>query len=227
MIDARGVDKTFTLSTQGGVRLPVLRQVSVAVHAGECVVLGDPSGAGKSTLLRSVYGNYRPQGGEILVRDGGDVVDVVRAEPRRVLALRRRTLGYASQFLRVIPRVPTLDLVMEPLRAVGVAEPDAAGRARGLLDRLRIPERLWGLSPLTFSGGEQQRVNLARVLVVDYPILLLDEPTASLDAASRLVVVELIVEVRARGTAILATAHDPEVRQAIASRVAHLSGALA
>jgi alpha-D-ribose 1-methylphosphonate 5-triphosphate synthase subunit PhnL len=224
-LDVRGVDKTFTLHTQGGVQLPVLRGVSLAVNPGECVVLGDPSGAGKSTLLRSVYGNYRPQAGQILVRHGQAVVDMVTAEPRQVLALRRRTLGHASQFLRVIPRVPALDLVAEPLRALEVPWRQALDRAQALLERLGIPPRLWSLSPVTFSGGEQQRVNLARVLVVGYPILLLDEPTASLDAGSRAVVVELIREARAGGAAILAIAHDPDVRQAVATRIAHVAAA--
>jgi len=223
LLDVQAVEKTFTLHTQGGVQLPVLRGVSLRVHAGECVVLADASGAGKSTLVRSVYGNYRPHAGRILVRDGDRVVDMVTAEPRQVLALRRRTLGYASQFLRVIPRVPALDLVAEPLRALDVPWREATARARAMLETLGIPERLWDLAPVTFSGGEQQRVNLARVLVVEHPILLLDEPTASLDAASRATVVGLILAARARGAAILAIAHDPEVRHAIATRVAYVA----
>jgi alpha-D-ribose 1-methylphosphonate 5-triphosphate synthase subunit PhnL len=222
-VDVRDLVKTFVLHVQGGVQLPVLRGVSLAVASGECVVLGDPSGAGKSTLLRAVYGNYRPQSGQILVRTGDGVVDVVTAEPRQVLALRRRTLGYASQFLRVIPRVPTLDLVAEPLRALGAERRAATDRAREMLGRLRIPERLWSLSPVTFSGGEQQRVNLARVLVAEFPILLLDEPTASLDADSRALVVEEIRRARERGAAILAIAHDQDVRAAVASRVVNVT----
>ncbi|HTE66678.1 MAG TPA: ATP-binding cassette domain-containing protein, partial [Candidatus Binatia bacterium] len=159
----RGVEKTFVLHVQGGARLPVLHGVSLAVGEGECVVLADPSGAGKSTLLRSVYGNYKPQAGEILVRHAGEVVDMVSASPRVILDVRRRTVGYVSQFLRVIPRVPVVDVVSEPLRAEGMDREEARHRARAMLHRLRIPERLWTLSPVTFSGGEQQRVNIARV----------------------------------------------------------------
>ncbi len=223
----RGVEKTFTLHTQGGTRLPVLRGVSLAVGPGECMVLSDPSGAGKSTLLRAVYGNYRPQAGEILVCHAGGIVDMVRAEPRTVLDVRRRTVGYVSQFLRVVPRVPTVDVVAEPLRDLGLAREAARERARAMLAWLRIPERLWALSPVTFSGGEQQRVNVARVFVGGYPILLLDEPTASLDAASRTLVVELIKAARAGGTAILGTVHDATVRGEIASRVITLDEAVA
>ena len=223
-LEIHGLGKTFTLHVQGGVTLPVLKDVSLSVHPGECVVLADPSGAGKSTLLRAVYGNYLAQAGRILVRHRDRVVDMVGAPPRLVLEIRRRTIGYVSQFLRVIPRVPTDQVVAGTLRARGVAAPEALDRARAVLTRLGIPERLWALSPVTFSGGEQQRVNVARVFVADYPILLLDEPTASLDAASRLAVVDLIGEARRRGAAVLGTVHDAQVRSEVATRVQTLAG---
>ncbi len=224
-IVVQGVRKTFTLHTQGGIQLHVLRGVDLVVHPGECVVLTDPSGSGKSTLLRSIYANYRPQSGRILVAHDRDRVDMVSAEPRELLAVRRRTIGYVSQFLRVIPRVPALEVVIEPLRAVGVPREAALERGRTLLTRLGIPERLWSLSPVTFSGGEQQRVNLARGFVADFPILLLDEPTASLDAASRAIVVDLIREARERRAAIVGTFHDTEVREAVATRAISLRAA--
>jgi len=222
-IEIRDVQKTFTLHVQGGLRLPVLRRVSLTVAAGECVVLTDPSGAGKSTLLRAVYGNYVVQAGQILVRHANAVVDIVGALPRLVLDVRRVSVGYVSQFLRVIPRVPTLDVVAEPLRALGVPRTLALDRARAMLERVRIPERLWALSPVTFSGGEQQRINVARVFVAEYPILLLDEPTAALDAGSRDVVVALIGEARSRGAAVLGAVHDAGVRGAIATRALRLA----
>jgi alpha-D-ribose 1-methylphosphonate 5-triphosphate synthase subunit PhnL len=214
--------KTFTLHTQGGQELSVLRGVHLTVAPGECVALADPSGSGKSTLLRCIYGNYRPQAGRILVRHDAGVVDVVGAEPRVVLDVRRRSLGYVSQFLRVIPRGPALEIVAEPLRALGVPRGDALARAAAVLERLHIPERLWTLSPVTFSGGEQQRINVACGLAAGHPILLLDEPTASLDADSRALVVALIVEARERGTAMLGTFHDAEVRAAVSTRWATL-----
>jgi alpha-D-ribose 1-methylphosphonate 5-triphosphate synthase subunit PhnL len=224
-LEIRGLGKAFTLHVQGGVTLPVLKDVHLTVLPGECVVLADPSGAGKSTLLRAVYGNYLAQAGRILVRHRDRVVDMVGAPPRLVLEIRRYTIGYVSQFLRVIPRVPTDQVVAGPLRARGVPPGEALERARAVLTRLRIPERLWPLSPVTFSGGEQQRVNVARVFVAEYPILLLDEPTASLDAASRLAVVELIGEARRRGAAVLGTVHDVQIRSEVATRVQTLAGA--
>ncbi|MEL6689792.1 MAG: phosphonate C-P lyase system protein PhnL, partial [Pseudomonadota bacterium] len=181
MIELQDVSKTFTLHNQGSAEIEVLSAVSLKVEPGECVALTGASGAGKSTLMRMIYGNYLTQSGAIRIGD----TDIVAAEPRQVITLRREVLGYVSQFLRVVPRVPTRDVVAEPLRAVGVDADTANAQAEALLKQLNIPERLWSLSPTTFSGGEQQRVNIARGFVHDYPAMLLDEPTASLDAANR------------------------------------------
>ncbi|WP_406857688.1 phosphonate C-P lyase system protein PhnL [Alsobacter sp. KACC 23698] len=213
------VGKTFTMHLQGGARLPVVRDVSLAVSPGECVVLGGPSGAGKSSLLKIVYGNYRCDDGHVWVRDGDHRVDVARAAPRRVLRLRRTTLGYVSQFLRVIPRVSALDLVAQAAVEQGASSVEAAERAAALLERLNVPRRLWTLPPATFSGGEQQRVNIARGFVAEHPVLLLDEPTASLDARNRAAVVELIHGKKRRGVAILGIFHDEDVRDRVADRV--------
>lgn len=219
MIRVEGLAKTFVLHTQGGAEIPVLRDTALTVHAGECVALHGPSGAGKSTLLRSLYANYRPDAGHVWVRHGEGWVDMVTAPPRHVLAVRRRTMGHVSQFLRVIPRVPALDVVAEPLIALGEGRVAARDRAAGLLTRLNIPERLWSLSPATFSGGEQQRVNVARGFAAPRPILLLDEPTASLDRANRDVVVALIAEVKTAGTAVVGIFHDADVRAAVCDRL--------
>lgn len=219
MIRVEQVDKTFTLHLRGGVALPVLRDAALSVSAGECVTLHGPSGAGKSTLLRSIYGNYRPQKGRIMIRHDDRPVDIMTAAPQVVLDIRRHTLGYVTQFLRVIPRVATLDIVAEPLLA-RTGDPDSARtRAAELLDRLNIPRKMWSLPPATFSGGEQQRINIARGLCAGHPILLLDEPTASLDDGNRKIVIKLINDERSRGTAIVAIVHDPETRAAITTRL--------
>jgi alpha-D-ribose 1-methylphosphonate 5-triphosphate synthase subunit PhnL len=209
--------KSFTLHNQGGSRLVVLESVDLTVRAGECVALNGPSGAGKSTLLRAIYGNYLPQRGHILVHHGATIVDIVTAAPRIILAVRERSMAFVSQFLRVIPRVATLDIVAEPLCRLGVETAEARERAGALLARLAIPRPLWSLAPATFSGGEQQRVNIARGLIAERPILLLDEPTAALDAANRKTVIQLIGEARERGAAIVGIFHDREVREAVAT----------
>ena len=219
MINITNAEKTFTMHLQGGVRLAVVRGVSFQVGAGECVVLSGPSGAGKSSILKMIFGNYRCDGGRIGVRHEGAVIDLAGAEPRQILAVRRATIGYVSQFLRAVPRVATIDVVAEPLIANGVARPDARQQAASLLKVLNIPERLWALPPSTFSGGEQQRVNIARGFISDLPILLLDEPTASLDAVNRAVVVDLIDEKKRAGVAMVAIVHDDEIRNLIADRV--------
>jgi alpha-D-ribose 1-methylphosphonate 5-triphosphate synthase subunit PhnL len=219
MIEIANAEKTFTMHLQGGVRLPVVRGVNFEVHAGECVVLSGPSGAGKSSILKMIFGNYRCDGGRIGIRHDGALLDIARAEPRDVLQVRRDTIGYVSQFLRAVPRVPTIDVVAEPLIATGTPREQAREQAGNLLRCLNIPERLWTLPPSTFSGGEQQRVNIARGFISDHPILLLDEPTASLDAANREVVVGLIDEKKRAGVAMVAIVHDDEIRRQIADRV--------
>lgn len=219
MLELRDLSKSFELHHQHGARLNVLRGLDLRLHAGECVVLSGPSGAGKSTLLRVIYANYRPSFGVVHVRHDDRWIDLAKATPHEVLDVRRRTLAYVSQFLRVIPRVPTLDIVAEPLLQTGVDGPEARQRAGDLLHRLNVPERLWALPPGTFSGGEQQRVNIARGLIVRRPILLLDEPTASLDAENRNVVAQLLAEARAGGSAVLGIFHDEDMRDRVATRL--------
>ena len=214
MIALNDVSKTFTLHNQGSAVIEVISDVSFHVAPGECVALTGASGAGKSTLMRMIYGNYLTQSGSIRIGD----LDIVQAEPREIIALRREVLGYVSQFLRVVPRVPTLDVVADPLRALGVPAENAQARAQDLLAQLNIPQRLWTLSPTTFSGGEQQRVNIARGFAHAYPAMLLDEPTASLDATNREVVLSLIEEAKTRGAAIIGIFHDEAARARVCDR---------
>jgi alpha-D-ribose 1-methylphosphonate 5-triphosphate synthase subunit PhnL len=219
MIEIDNAQKSFVMHLQGGIELPVVRGVSFHVEPGECVVLAGPSGAGKSSILKMIFGNYRCDGGRIGIRHQGAQIDLAKAEPRQILSVRRSTIGYVSQFLRAVPRVATIDVVAEPLIANGVARAEARDKSGKLLRRLNIPERLWALPPSTFSGGEQQRVNLARGFIGNHPVLLLDEPTASLDAENRAPVVAMINEAKTRGTAIIAICHDADVRDAIADRL--------
>ncbi|MDR0355364.1 MAG: phosphonate C-P lyase system protein PhnL [Deltaproteobacteria bacterium] len=218
MLIVENFGKTFTLHQQGGVRLTALKNVSLEAHSGECLALTGPSGAGKSTLLRCLYGNYLPGEGRIAVNSRNKMLDLSRAGPREILEMRRETMSHVSQFLRVIPRVAALDSVAEPLLEIGTDPEKAKKAAKSLLTRLRIPERLWSLAPATFSGGERQRVNVARGFIRPWPVMLLDEPTASLDAANRQTVRELILEVKNGGSAVIAIFHDEEMRRLAADR---------
>jgi len=223
ILEVSEVSKSFTMHLRGGVVLPVVRNVSFCVAAGECVVLSGPSGVGKSSILKMIFGSYRCDAGSIRVHHAPHCTDVSQAQPREIIALRKRVIAYVSQFLRAIPRVAAIDVAAEPLLASGTARETARDRAASLLSYLNVPERLRGLPPATFSGGEQQRVNIARGFVGEHPLLLLDEPTASLDAANRAAVVDLINERKYRGAAIVAIVHDLDVRDAIADRLIDVS----
>jgi len=222
MLQVEGLGKEFTLHQQGGVRIPVLDGVRLEVSQGEAVAITGPSGRGKSSLLKLIYGTYRASRGAIRIRHDGEWVEATHVPPRRMIELRQRTIGYVTQFLRVIPRVPALDIVAEPMIERGIATETAGERAGHLLARLGIPEKLWRLSPMTFSGGEQQRVNIARGFAAHHPVLLLDEPTASLDEANRDRVLTLVEEARDAGSAIIAVFHDEAERRRVCSREVHL-----
>ena len=223
LLQIQGVAKRFTLHHQNGIELAVLSEANLNVHQGECVVLDGPSGMGKSTLLKMIYANYRCTAGRISIHLPGRLpIEVTTASPHELVRLRKESIGYVSQFLRVIPRVPALDVVAESLLEDASDDPQTLALAREeasrWLTRLRIPERLWHLPPATFSGGEQQRVNIARSMIKPRPLLLLDEPTASLDVDNAQTVIELIREASARGAAIVGIFHDAHVGDAVATR---------
>ena len=199
VIEVRDLCKHFVLHQQGGTRIDALDSINFSVRAGECVAL--------FVIV------HCPQG----------EVDIASADPRTVSMLRRTCISYVSQFLRVIPRVSTMDIVAEPLLNAGVRQKTAYERAATLLARLNLPQRLWNLAPATFSGGEQQRVNIARGFIRPTPILLLDEPTASLDAKNRKVVVELIREACANGCAVVGIFHDDDTREKVATSLVHIN----
>jgi alpha-D-ribose 1-methylphosphonate 5-triphosphate synthase subunit PhnL len=245
-ISAVNLSKTFTLHNLG-TKLYALKGVSFSLPFGKCLAISGPSGAGKSTLLRCLYGNYRASSGSILIAHGRekagigkagngasgngasvdenskeDFLDLTKASEREILNLRKESLSYVSQFLRVIPRVSALEITAGPLLEKGADRNLALTLAEECLGKLNIPQRLFPLPPLTFSGGERQRVNIARGLIKEAPVILLDEPTASLDQKNREIAAELFLEAKRRGAAIVGIFHDEEIRDKVADIVLEL-----
>ncbi len=218
VLKAENLSKSFTLHHQGGIYLSVLNQVSLELKPGEGVALSGKSGSGKSTFMRSLYGNYRVNQGSIWVKHNKNWLDLTQLQPRELLEVRQKTIGYVSQFLRVIPRVPALEIAAEPLLEFGENPTTAYEKVQQLFIDLNLPERLWNLSPNTFSGGEKQRINLVRALSVDYRILLLDEPTSALDENNVKIVIKLLQERQARGCALVGIFHDETLKNQLCTQ---------
>ncbi|MHB1123858.1 MAG: phosphonate C-P lyase system protein PhnL [Ramlibacter sp.] len=223
ILEVEGLGKQFQLHEQNKL-IPSCAQVDLEVHAGQLTALVGPTGAGKSSVLKCVYRSYLPSAGRMLYRDAeGNTTDLAQASEHRMLELRQRDIGFVTQFLHCLPRRSALDVVCEPLVARGVGREAARERAGALLAQLNVPERLWGVPPATFSGGEKQRINLARGLIARPRLLLLDEPTASLDPATTQRVIGLIDAIKGEGIAMLAVFHQPELVRRLADRVVELA----
>ena len=224
MISVENLAKTFTLHILGDKHIEACRDVSFRVPPGSFLGLAGPSGAGKSTVLKCLYRTYLATSGAIRYQSTTyGPVDLATLPDREVIDIRHREMGYVAQFLKVIPRVSALDVVMEPIvNRNGVTKEAARHRAVELLERLRIPARLFDAYPATFSGGEQQRVNIARAIGWKPRLLLLDEPTASLDRDSVAIVLDLLAELRNEGTTMIGIFHDPELLQSVTDAVYHI-----
>jgi alpha-D-ribose 1-methylphosphonate 5-triphosphate synthase subunit PhnL len=221
LLQVSGLSKTFTLH-QTGTTLRSLVDCSFTAHPGALTALTGPSGAGKSTVLKCIHRTYLPGSGSIHYGSRRGMVDLVTADEATILDLRRQEIGFVTQFLHVLPRQGARDVVAAPLRARGVPLAEARAAAAEALAGLALPERLWELPPATFSGGEQQRVNLARTLAAKPRLLLLDEPTASLDRASAELVEAAIERAKGEGIAMVAIFHDPELVRRVADHVVTL-----
>jgi alpha-D-ribose 1-methylphosphonate 5-triphosphate synthase subunit PhnL len=224
LLAVEGLEKRFRMHAIDGREVVGLEDVSFTVDPGEFLAVVGSSGSGKSTLLKCVYRTYAPTAGRIRYCGPGGTVDLASCPDRTVLDHRGDGLGYASQFLDEIPRVPAVDVVARPLRAAGTPTEAARDRARALLERLEVPESLWDAYPATFSGGERQRVNLARAVAPRPRLLLLDEPTSALDPGTRAAAVDLLREYLDDGTTVVGVFHDAEVIEALADRVLVLDG---
>jgi alpha-D-ribose 1-methylphosphonate 5-triphosphate synthase subunit PhnL len=219
MLRCEDVRKEFTLHLRGGKRVAGLSGVSFDLEPGSFLGVSGPSGAGKSTLLKCIYRTYLPTGGRIAyTRADGTVVDMASADERTCIEIRRTEIGCVSQFFQVIPRVSALDTITNEAVRRGADRTGSEERARELLARLRIPRGLWELYPSTFSGGEKQRINVIRAVIASPRLLLMDEPTASLDSASAREAIALIRELKDRGTAMIGVFHDRELLARLSDR---------
>lgn len=218
------MSKSFQLHISQGVRVLPIRDLSFQIEEGRFLGIAGPSGAGKSTILKCMYRTYLPSAGHIWYNSRAfGRLDLAAATERQIVRLRQTEISYVSQFLKVIPRVPTLDIVMERLLSGGMPAGQAEEQAKRMLDRLRIPSGLWQAYPATFSGGEQQRVNLARAFVTRPRLLIMDEPTASLDGEATAVVLEMMAELKRQGVTMIGIFHDREVLRNISDRVLDLT----
>ncbi|MES9859436.1 MAG: phosphonate C-P lyase system protein PhnL [Candidatus Thiodiazotropha sp. LLP2] len=219
VLRVEGYAKQFCLHEQNKI-IPSSYDVNFEVNSAHLTALTGPTGAGKSTVLKGIYRTYLPSNGRIFYKTKlGDLIDLASADEHTILELRKNEIGFVTQFLHVLPRQSTEDVVAQPLVNQGWAIEKAREVAREMLSSMKLPERLWCISPATFSGGEKQRVNLARGFVTRPRLLLLDEPTASLDPNTADRVVGLIEQLKSKGVAILAIFHDPELVQRIADQV--------
>ena len=221
IIELKNVNKKFILHNQKGTVLNVLKNINLEIKTGECIALVGKSGIGKSTFLKMLYGNYLPSSGEINIYNNNKI-NIVNSLEHQIINLRKYLIGYVSLFLRVLPRVPTIEIVSDTLKQQSLFDEHSLIKIKKLLSELNIQESMWNLSPLTFSGGEQQRVNLAKTLIGNYSILLLDEPTASLDDINKSIVIDMIKSKLKKNVTIIVIVHDNKIRNEICTREINL-----
>ncbi|NBD23667.1 phosphonate C-P lyase system protein PhnL [Paenibacillus glycinis] len=220
MLEVVNLTKSFELHVSQVGKVYPIQGLSFHIRQGRFLGIAGPSGIGKSTILKCIFRTYMPSSGEVWydsLHEGR--VDLAQADDRQMIRLRERELGYVSQFLKVIPRVPAVDIVAERLLPLGWSQDDARREAERMLERLRIPRKLWQAFPATFSGGEQQRVNLARAFIVRPRLMILDEPTASLDRETTSAVIEMLQAMKREGTTMVGIFHDWDVMEQVADEI--------
>jgi alpha-D-ribose 1-methylphosphonate 5-triphosphate synthase subunit PhnL len=223
LLEIVDLQKRFELHILNEKEIDALHRVSFDVHEGEILALTGKSGSGKSTLMKCLYRTYLASSGHIFYRDGmGTILDLASATEHEVLRIRKTEMTYCSQFLQVIPRVPAIDVVASALVARGISVEEARRVTSDCLERLSLPRELWDAYPATFSGGEQQRVNIARAMISRPRVLLVDEPTASLDLKTKDAVIQMLLDLKQTGTSIILITHDEHTLSSMSDRSLHL-----
>lgn len=215
--------KQFHLFILNNKKIHALENVSFSMQQGEVIGLIGKSGSGKSTLMKSVYRTYLASSGEMWYNsEAFGPIDLVKAADHQIILLRKKEITYCAQFLSTIPRVTAIDVVAQSLLSKGIKLSDARETAKTYLERLGLPEELWDAYPSTFSGGEQQRINVAQAIIAKPRLLLIDEPTASLDPKTKDVVIDMILELKKSGTSVLCISHDAYTLDKMCDRLLEL-----
>ncbi|WP_129672118.1 phosphonate C-P lyase system protein PhnL [Candidatus Chloroploca sp. Khr17] len=209
LLHVEDLSKNFVIHALGRT-IPAFQGVSFALEAGSLLLIRGPNGAGKSSLLRCLYRTYLPDRGRAIYATTDGMIDLASAADVDIALLRRTEIGHVTQFLRPRPRVTALDLVAEPLLVAGHSLAEAREAAADWLGSLGLKAAIWQAYPSTFSGGEQQKINLARAMIAPRRLLLLDEPTAALDPDARAALCSRISVLKAAGVAMIGVFHHPE-----------------
>lgn len=225
-LEVKNLNKTFKVHTQGGIEVKGFENINLTLKQGKFLSLFGPSGSGKSSILKTLFRTYTATKGNIIFyKNNGSKIDIANACESEILKLRKDDIGYVSQFLQILPRVSAVDIVAEQLISKGESKEISRTKAKEMLDYLAIKEELFDLSPLTFSGGEQQRVNIAKGIIAPKSLLLLDEPTASLDKTNTMKVVEKLKLLKKQGIAMIGIFHDLEAMETISDNIYKLKKA--
>ncbi len=224
-IEIKNISKMFTVHTRGGLQVHGYEDISFDVNQGEFVSLYGPSGMGKSSVLKAIYRTYTTTSGDILFyKNENESLNIATANESDILELRKNHLGYVSQFLQVLPRISAVDIVAQPLIEKGESQEVSKEKAKHMLDYFNIKEELFDISPLTFSGGEQQRVNIAKGIIAPKSVLLLDEPTASLDKINTQKVIDKLIDIKKEGISMIGIFHDLECMKKISDKIYDMKG---
>jgi len=218
ILEVNDLSKVFNLHILKDKRIEALKEISFTMKEGEIIGLTGKSGSGKSSLMKCIYRTYLASSGEIIYASNDGPIDMVKADDHQIIELRKTEINYCSQFLSVIPRVSAVDVVCENLFRIEKNKQKAREQAKEMLEELALPADLWDAFPVTFSGGEQQRINVARAIIAKPRFLLIDEPTASLDARTKDVVIDMIVDLKRNGTSVLCISHDEYTLERLVDR---------
>jgi len=223
ILSITNLTKNFYLHNPG-LEIKSCQNISLTLNQGEFIGIVGASGAGKSTILKCINRSYLPMCGDIFYdSEAFGRINLAAASEREILYLRRYEIGYVSQFLNVMPRTTAKEHVMNALLDMGIDAERAEKEAKDMFVYFRLPENLWDIYPATFSGGERLRLNLAHSMIKRPRLLMLDEPTASLDNKTKTLVRDMLQKLKAKDTSMIGIFHDIEFMEGVCDKVFNVS----